>query len=467
MRSIRQRLLLWQIGALVVTAVLVSLLTYRLAWSAFNRVRDYGLQQIAYSVVRHGVRPSGDQAQAPLPPPEADVAPVEPPGPPDEAAEGTGETSDAVEDLGQFVSQIWGANGRLLYSSLADGGPPLQPPGPGMVAWSGEEWRTYTVIDRQQTVQVAVTAADRAASFAELVPWLLAPLGLLVVLLSLLIHTAVERAMAPLNEWGRDLRRRRETELHPVADASLPDELAPLVDELNGLLARVDGLMKGQRAFVAEVAHELNTPLAAVKLQAQLARRSSDTQRSAALDELDLGIERATHLVAQLLQIARLEPGVRAHRPQPLRLDRLAAAAVAAFSARADDRHTDLGLAPSDECWVEADPDDLRVLLDNLVDNALRHTPEGGRIDVEVRRDGAVAWLVVSDNGPGIAEADRARALQRFVRLDPSRGNGSGLGLAIVAQIVALHEGQLQLDEREGGGLRVRVGLAALDAPPA
>lgn len=464
MKSIRQRLLLWQIGALVVTAVLVSLLTYRLAWSAFNRVRDYGLQQIAYSVVRHGVRPSGDQAQAPLPPPEADVAPVQPSGPPDEA---TGEPAGAVDDLGQFVSQIWGADGRLLYSSLADGGPPLQPPGPGMVGWNGEEWRTYTVIDRQQTVQVAVTAADRAASFAELVPWLLAPLGLLVVLLSLLIHTAVERALAPLNEWGRDLRRRRETELHPVPDESLPDELAPLVEALNGLLARVDGLLRGQRAFVADVAHELNTPLAAVKLQAQLARRSSDAQRSAALDELDRGIERAAHLVAQLLQIARLEPGVRAHRPQPLRLDRLAATTVAAFSARADDRRMDLGLAPSDDCWVQADPDDLRVLLDNLVDNALRHTPEEGRIDVQVRRDGPVAWLSVSDNGPGIAEADRARALQRFVRLAPARTSGSGLGLAIVAQIVAIHHGELHMDEREGGGLRVRVGLAALDAPPA
>src|SRR5690606_22454368 len=153
---------------------------------------------------------------------------------------------------------------------------------------------------------------------------------------------------------------------------------------LNGLLARVDTLLSTQRRLVAEAAHELNTPLAAVKLQAQLTRRSNEDTRQAALDELDRGIERATRLVAQLLQAARLEPGVLDHRPRPLRLDTLAAEVVAAFSALADARGIDLGVAPSEPAWVDGDEDALRVLLNNLIDNALRYGRAGGRVDVAV-----------------------------------------------------------------------------------
>ena len=460
MNSIRQRLLIWQITALVVTAVLVSVLTYRLALNGFNRVRDYGLQQIAYSVVRHGVRPQPGRANPPLPPPEADVAPARP-----VPAEGdTAGDEEAIEDLGQFVSQIWQPDGTLVYSSLDGGGPPLQAAGFHRVDWNGELWRVYTVIDRNQTVQVAVTSADRAASFEELVPWLLAPLGLLVVLLGLLIHTAVERALAPLETLGRDIQRRGGRELHPLPTADLPEELTPLGEALNQLLARVDVLLTGQQRLLADAAHELNTPLAAIKLQAQLARRAADSQRADALDELDAGIERATHLVAQLLQMARLEPDVRERSPQAVRCDRLAARSVSAFSAQADARGIDLGLVASDAATAWVDPDELRLLLDNLVDNALRYTPGGGRVDVGVRalNDGVV--VSVDDDGPGIPAPDRERVLQRFVRLNPLESSGSGLGLAIVVSAVRHNGGTLSLQDSDRGGLAVRVTLPA--APP-
>jgi two-component system, OmpR family, sensor kinase len=198
-----------------------------------------------------------------------------------------------------------------------------------------------------------------------------------------------------------------------------------------------------------------------VKLQAQLARRASDAQRDAALNELDQGIERATHLVAQLLQMARLEPDVRQRHPQTVRLDDLAGKVVAAFSAQAEARDIDLGLDRSDPVQVHADPAELRAMLDNLVDNALKHTAAGCRVDVRVRqRDGAVE-LEVSDNGPGIPKAERERVLQRFVRLNPQGSTGSGLGLAIVSQIVQNKGGQLSLHTTAGGGLTVRVRLKA------
>jgi len=459
MNSIRQRLLLWQITALVVAAVLVSALTYRLAFNGFNRVRDYGLQQIAYSVVRHGGRPQPGRAHPPLPPPEADAAPTPPPPAPAAGDE------ESVEDLGQFVSQIWQPDGTLVYSSLDGGGPPLQTAGFHRVDWNGEPWRVYTVIDRNQTVQVAVTSADRAASFEELAPWLLAPLGLLVVLLGLLIHTAVERGLQPLDTLGRDIRRRGERELHPVSTDDLPEELVPLGEALNHLLARVDALLTGQQRLLADAAHELNTPLAAVKLQAQLARRASEAQRADALDALDAGIDRATHLVAQLLQMARLEPDVRERAPQAVRCDRLAARAVSSFSSQADARQIDLGLVASDAAIAWADPDELRVLLDNLVDNALRYTPVGGRVDVGVRAlDGAVR-LSVEDDGPGIPAVERERVLQRFVRLNPLDSTGSGLGLAIVASVVRQNGGTLALRDSARGGLAVWVSLPAAPDP--
>ena len=444
MKSIRARLLLWLIGALLLTGVIETLLTVRLGLSAFNDVRDNSLQLIAYSVVRHGVVPDTD------------------PGPRDARA-------PLESDLGHFSTQIWTPEGRQVYSSLADGGPPLQPPGLHVVSWAGEEWRVYTLADTRQTVQVAVTAADRRARFAQFLPWLLAPLLILMLVLGLLIQTAVRRALRPLNAWGRELRRRDGGELHPVSTAELPEELVPLGEALNGLLARVEALLSAQRRLVAEAAHELNTPLAAVKLQAQLTRRSNETTRAAALDELDRGIERATRLVAQLLQAARLETGVLAHTPQALRLDALAAEVVAAFSAQAEQAGIDLGLAPSEQVWVDGDEEALRVLLNNLVDNALRYVPAGGRVDVAVRLAQASgrpqACLQVNDDGPGIPAAERERALQRFVRLQPAGGPGSGLGLAIVAQVVARHGGRLSLGDSPIGGLGVSLTLPARSAP--
>ena len=281
MNSIRQRLLLWQIGALIVTGVLVSVLTYLLAWNGFNRIRDYGLEQIAYSVVRHGVKPA---LVRPLMTPAPESAPLAQSTATD--AENDGE---ATEDLGQFVSQIWDDAGQLVYSSLDNVGPPLQPRGFHVVSWEDEDWRVYTVADRRQVVQVAVTSANRAQGFADLVPWLLVPLGLLVLLLSLLIHAAVTQALLPLDQLGREIGRREVNDLHAVAADELPDELQPLASALNQLLERVDQLLSGQRQLIAEVAHELNTPLAAVKLQAQLARRVSVGERSGGLDELDQG----------------------------------------------------------------------------------------------------------------------------------------------------------------------------------
>lgn len=441
MRSIHARLLVWLIGALLLSSLLASALTYEMAWRGFNTLRDYGLEQIAYSIVRHDTQDwLTDQ---PDPEPAASSA---------ETA-----ATEPAQDDGQFVSQIWTGNGRLIYSSLTDTGPPLQEPGLHQVEWDGTRWRTYTLNDRERVIQVATPAERRWRAFLEYVPALLAPLLLLLVLLGFLISAAVSGALQPLRRLREEIGARDVALLSPLAPDEMPDEVQPLVDTLNQLLAKVDRLLATQRAFLADVAHELNTPLAAIKLQVQLAQQAQATGQPVSLDDLEAGIERAVHLVAQLLQMARLEPDARPIELQPVALERLARERVLAFLAQAEQKDIDLGLESEGPLEVQGDPQQLRVLIDNLIDNALRYCPDGARIDVRLRRQAGHAVLEVADDGPGIAEADKARVLLRFVRLRPADTTGSGLGMAIVRQIAEQHQAALSLLDTPGGGLTVRI----------
>jgi signal transduction histidine kinase len=306
-------------------------------------------------------------------------------------------------------------------------------------------------------IQVANPAERRWHAFLEYVPSLLAPLALLLLLLGFLISAAVSGALQPLRRLRDEIGTRDVALLSPLAPDEMPDEVQPLVDTLNQLLAKVDRLLATQRAFLADVAHELNTPLAAIKLQVQLAQQAQATGQPVSLDDLEAGIERAVHLVAQLLQMARLEPDARPLELQPVALERLARERVLAFLAQAEQKDIDLGLESEGALEVQGDPQQLRVLVDNLIDNALRYCPRGARIDVRLRRQAGRAVLEVADDGPGIAEADKTRVLQRFVRLRPADTTGSGLGMAIVRQIVEQHHASLSLLDTPGGGLTVRV----------
>lgn len=446
MNSIRARLLLWLISSVLITTLVVGYLTARLTWSGFNNVRDLGLEQIAQTVMRHDETPAPPVAMAPPP------------------ATRQGWLNDD-EDLDQFVSQIWDKTGALIYSSLPNVGPPLQTPGHHIVTWQGQSWRLYTLPQARRTVQVAVTTKIRRQHFYDLMPWLLVPLALLITALGLLTRAGVNRALHPLESLRSDLEQRGPDGLQAIDTQGLPVEIAPLAQTLNQLLSRVDTLLTSQRRFLADAAHELNTPLAAVKLQAQLARRVSPAEWPAALDELDAGIERATRLSSQLLQLARLEPNARQPMLGPVQLDDLLRQAVSALSARAEHLGCDLGLAGAAPLSLNGDAHALRTLVDNLIDNALNHATAPVRIDVSLRAEGPWAVLEVSDNGPGIPEADRARAMERFVRLAPGDGKGSGLGLSIVREIAELHGARVELDETPGGGLTVRVHLPLTGVP--
>ncbi|MCX7672123.1 MAG: ATP-binding protein [Thiobacillaceae bacterium] len=435
MNSIRGRLLVWQISALMLTALLVSLITYSLAWNAFNRVRDFGLEQIALMVLRHGV----------------------------EIEEG-----EAQPDGGQYLSQIWEADGTLAYTSDASIQLPPQPDGLNTVRLGRTLWHTYTMRKGGLTIQVANTEANRRAMFARILPWLILPSLVLIAGLGALIWLAVGRALRPLDALRQEIGVRAAPSLHAVQTVGLPEEVRPLALALNDLLARLEAALEQQRRFIADAAHELRTPLAAVRLQAQVLGQAQDeAARHYALAQLIAGVDRASHLVQQLLDLARLSPEANREAVAEVALDELLKAVVAEFSAQAEAAGIDLGLGRCDSVRVAGRARALRMLVSNLVDNALRHCPTGSRVDVELHRGEGVARLAVCDNGPGIPAAERTRVFDRFYRLPSAAASGSGLGLAIVQDIVRLHGGRVWLDDTAGGGLTVWVELPLHERTPA
>ena len=461
MNSIRSRLLIWQISALLIAALLAGALTYLFARRGFEEVRDFGLLQIAHSVLRHDETPIPQAA----PDPTVDLTSINEEGSANNVA--LADEGDATEpDEGQFVSQIWSPSGTLVFSSLEDNGPTLQLPGFHTVEWQGQNWRTYTLLTKGRTAQVAVSVKDRDSAFYEFLPWVLVPMIALVLFLAMIIHQAVKRALRPLDKLRQQIDQRAVSDLHALDANNLPTEVAPLALALNQLLAQLDQLLVQQRQFLADAAHELNTPLAAVKLQAQLVRRAPIEDRDASLNELDRGIERTIHLASQLLQLARLEPDARPPERSAVAWHELVRQAVIQLAPLAEEREIDLGLLSCEPVQVQADAHALQALLNNLIDNALRYAPRGAQVDVALAAQAGWAELMVSDNGPGIEPAQRERALQRFVRLSGSEATGSGLGLAIVHSIVQAHGGEIQLAVTPGGGLTVCVRLPCSQQPP-
>lgn len=362
--------------------------------------------------------------------------------------------------------QIWEGDGVLRLRSASAPLERLAAADEGFsdVTLAGKPWRVFSRRDGDHAlvVQVGELRELRDALAGRIAAHLLAPLLIALPLLALLIWFGVGRGLAPLARVNEQLGERAPDYLEPVAAAGAPRELRPLIDTLNRLLERMRNALEGERRFTADAAHELRTPLAALRTQAQVALAAADAgSRQHALDQVLAGCDRATRLVEQLLTLSRLDPQAAARRHAPLALRALAAAAVAEAAPRALAKDVDLGLAEGSEQQVRGDADLLALLLRNLVDNAVRYTPRGGEVSVSVSlQDGAVA-LAVTDSGPGIAAEERDKVLRRFYRVLGSGESGSGLGLSIVQRVCELHGTRLELSDGPGGrGLRAALRLA-------
>jgi len=248
-----------------------------------------------------------------------------------------------------------------------------------------------------------------------------------------------------------------------LPDNRLPEEVVPVVRALNALLARLATALDTQKAFVADAAHELRTPLAAVQIQSQLvARAKDDASRKEALDDLQAGITRATRLAEQLLALARSEPDGKSET-KPVDLHALLDECVGASVLVAQQRGVDLGIEASEPATISGDGNALRVMFNNLIDNATKYTPDGGRVDVCLQVKDGNPTVEIADTGSGIPADERERVFDRFYRagMGASRARtdvaGSGLGLAIVRRIAVQHDAKVSLAESKSGGLLVSI----------
>lgn len=389
------------------------------------------------------------------------------------------------DDRFEVYVQIWGQDGTQIFRSTRSALPPRAVLGFSDVEAHGNRYRVYTLQTALQTVQIAQDLDARSARARALALRAVLPFLLLTPLLMLAVWWVISRSLAPIERARRQVAGRRADDLSPLADTGLPDEVRPLVNELNLLFGRVRTAFEAQRHFVADAAHELRSPLTALKLQAQALRRSDEApaEREANIARLNQGIDRAIRLVEQLLVLAREEAqeGPAAGAAIPVDLRDIVKLAVADVLPHAHHKEIDLGVAgglPEGPVQVSGQDEALRILLRNLLDNAVKYTPAGGRVDVSLEVQDGSPVLVVQDSGPGIALEDRGRVFDRFFRASSAMGAtgqsgesadaatfGSGLGLAIVKTIAERHGATLQLGTSERlGGLQVEV---RLPAPPA
>jgi two-component system OmpR family sensor kinase/two-component system sensor histidine kinase QseC len=438
MSSIRARLLIALLGVVAVLSVLAGTLTYRRVLEETSTLFDYQLRQMALSL----------RTQIPMAP-RLEL-------PPDQAG-------------ADFVIQIWDVYGTRVYFSRP-GLPLINATALGYadVRAGGQSWRTYGLQTLEGVIQIAQPvrvreSLARGAAFRVVIPLLL-----LLPLLGAAVVGVVGSGLRPLRRVAADVQRRDVHSLTPIADAHLPREIAPLVHELNRLLMRLNAAFQTQRAFVADAAHELRSPLTALSLELQLLERAPDeAARREAHANLKAAVGRAIHLVEQLLTLARNEPREAVAELSAIALERAVADGVADAHALAAARHIDLSL-DAQPALVRGDAEALRTLVRNLVDNAVRYTPEGGRVRVRTRAGSRAGGRIepvlieVADSGPGIPADDRARLFDRFYRRVGSPEGGSGLGLAIVKAIADRHEAEVRLRDAPEGGLTVTVAL-----PPA
>lgn len=438
MRSLRGRLLLFLLGLAAVAATAIAFTTYRSVLAETDQIFDYQLQQMALSLRDQGAVPA--------------------------------EQRTALEDPNlEYVVQIWTVDGSVTYSSH-----PLRwLPDTAVLGFTevdieGRPWRVFSTTARDRVIRVAQPLAVRQQRAAATARRSVAPVLVAVPLVALAVWWLVGLSLAPLSDLVAAVRARDTESLAPLRVAGLPPEIEPLVEALNALLARLNASFGAQRSFIADAAHELRSPLTALKLQLNLARRATDeASRVAALQELAAGTERLQHLVEQLLALARAEPaGAEAAFADTdlAEAARQGAADVVAFAAS---RAVDLELEAPQPVIVRADPAALRILARNLIDNAVRYAGPHARAKVQAVTEGADAVLRVDDSGPGIPPAERNRVFDRFYRRESGDTTGSGLGLAIVRAIVERHGARIDLGDSPLGGLRAEVRLpgAARTAP--
>jgi two-component system OmpR family sensor kinase len=436
-------LLLLLCGAVVLTACVQAYITYRTSLEEINDIFDYQMQQMAQSL-RPGLPVGGYHNNGP---------------------------KDESEDGFAFIIQVSIKGGQTIFLST----PTMELPkdaAPGFSTYEDKDvvYEMFTLASGKQLIQVAQDREARRNVARTMAIRTGTPVLVMVPFLIFLVWWVVSASLSPVERVRKQVASRDANELNPIDEKGLPVEIFPLVYELNLLFQRVRNAFDAQQNFIADAAHELRSPLSALKLQVEGLRRSTDeSTREVAVNRLAQGIERAARLVEQLLILARQQaapntPGT--HVPVPL--GPLVKSLVAHLWESANARQIDMGVTEAADGVVSGHHDALNILIRNLLDNAIKYTPVGGTVNVAVRSLKGNIHLIVEDSGPGIPEDVRDRVFDRFFRVAGTQGEGSGLGLSIVRTIADMHAAQLTITQSQAlGGIQVEIVFPAASLPTA
>ena len=359
-----------------------------------------------------------------------------------------------------LVVQIWGTDGERVYQSRQYRSLPKQAElGYSTVTLTNGEWRIYAVKAHDRVIQVAQkmnTRSRRAISIALSTLWPVIPVSLLLFCAA---WWGISSALSPLNRIGKQLAERQTNSTETVSDEGVPQEVSALVFELNSLLVRVGHAMQSQQRFVADAAHELRSPITALRLQVQnLSRARDENMHEKAIDRLLGGVDRASHLVEQLLMMARQDHSSKdLKKIQKLPFNTPLNLAINDVQVFAQSKQVTLRLSNFQDFSVCGDSESLRVMIRNVLDNAIRYIPDGGIVEVILSQQSNKIALEIGDSGGGIPEAERDRIFDRFYSISGTNKNGIGLGLAIVKAIADMHDASLELTTSKLGGLNVKV----------
>ncbi|HEV7443313.1 MAG TPA: ATP-binding protein [Steroidobacteraceae bacterium] len=435
--SIRNRLLLWLLSALLVASTVITAATYIVERIAIRDSENNRLKRIALAIPADLKKADLRQINVKL--------------------------HHGPDD---FALQIWDADATLIYQSQADLSlPRLSTLGFSTAIWGGERWKVYIRKTDTNTIQVAQSLDARKRRVNRHALHAIVPPLLVIPLFGLFIPLCLNRGLKSLAHFSQQLESRSPHALGPLSAGPQPAEIVPLKSALDTLLQRLSQASNMQRTFIADASHELRTPLATLQVQTQLVEQALGTgQEREALADLKNGIKRTSHLLEQLLMASRLESnGTPGESHDRLSLDQLAREVTTELVPFASSRRIDLGLERMAAATIAGCAYQLRLLIRNLIDNAIRYTPCPGRVDVEMVRDIDAVHLIVEDSGPGIPVDQRDRVFDRFYRCLGHELPGSGLGLAIVKQVADRHGATIALTEGERlRGLKVTVSFQLL-----
>ncbi|GLQ48446.1 two-component sensor histidine kinase [Dyella lipolytica] len=435
MTSLRRQLLAWLIPAYLLVAAVWMGVSYRQYETNISAFMDGQMHALANTYAHSSATVAGQPGVRAL-------------------------DEQHVQHDGTPIVQLWEDGGRLLATSWPIPSLGLQPSeGFHTVDADGQSWRIYTVLSSQTRVQIVQSNDFRQRVILDSARKSVEPMALLIPLSVLLVWVATLLALRPVDRLVHAIAQQDERSLEELPLSKVPRELMPLVVSINGLLKRLRNAFAVRQRFVQDAAHELRTPLTALTLQVEaLHHKLGGSAVDAELVRLDAGIERMHRLVAQLLKLARQEAAQPIDGSTLVDLQQLVKESIGSLIPLAEKRAIDLGLEATERAVVRGDANDLRSVLENLLDNALRYTPAGGSVDVTLRRDGGEVAIEFADTGPGIPPELLEQVFERFYRVLGTGAQGSGLGLAI-AQSAAERGGfHIELQNRhDQTGLVARV----------